>query len=123
MFLMIAGVVIFLIWAYILFARPYLSEKFPSTYGRFAKIEQTLFERSRTILVARSYWFGGLLLSAHELAAAAGLDVTPFISEVSKLIPEGYRGMAVAGFMFVTGLIFAWLRKRTTGPVPGGETV
>jgi hypothetical protein len=80
-------------------------------------LERALFDRSRTILAARMYWIGGALLGIQQIAASAGLDATPIINEAAKMIPEQYRGLVVAVALFITGLSFEWLRKKTTTPV------
>jgi hypothetical protein len=116
MVLIISGLVIFALWLYVLFIRPLLLKKYPS-FGEFAKWEARLYDRSRTILIARGYWIGGILVAAQQFAAAAGLDVTPIVNELAKAIPEGYRGLAIAAFLFITGIVFEWLRKVTRKPV------
>jgi hypothetical protein len=116
MFLMVLGIVIILAWIYVLFLRPYLVAKYPA-FGKFSAIEQTLFDKSRTILASRLYSIGGALVALQAMAASAGLDVTPIVQELAKWIPEGYRSLAVGIFLFLTGLAFEWLRKVTDGPV------
>jgi hypothetical protein len=116
MTLIFAGLLIFAVWFYILFVRPFLIDRFPP-FGKFAAVERALFDRSRTILAARMYWIGGALLGIQQIAASAGLDATPIINEAAKMIPEQYRGLVVAVALFITGLSFEWLRKKTTTPV------
>ncbi len=116
MLLIVFGTVIIAMWAYILFIRPRLIEKYPA-FGKFAKFEQVLFDKSRTVLAARLYSIGGVVVGIQALAASAGLDVTPIINELAKLIPEGYRSLAVGIFLLLTGIAFEWLRKATTKPV------
>lgn len=113
MFLIVIGILVFLIWGYVLFVRPYLVAKYPE-FGKFAAWEDTLYSKSRTILVAKGYWLGGILVGLHEVAAQAGLDVTPITDELGKFVPEQYRGLAIAVVLFATGIAFRWLRQVTT---------
>jgi hypothetical protein len=116
MFLIFMSIAIVVVWGFVLFLRPYLITKYPA-YGKYAETETALFNKSRTILISRLYWIGGLLIGIQSLAASAGLNITPFIDELSKAIPEGYRPLAIAAFLFVTGVCFEWLRKNTTSPI------
>jgi hypothetical protein len=120
MILIILGAAIIIVWAYILFIRPRLIVKHPE-FGKFAKAEEALFAKSRTILAARLYWVGGLLVGLQQLAAQAGVDTTPVTNELAKMIPEGYRSLAVGVAMLVTGVGFEWLRRVTTSPIPDKE--
>jgi len=110
MTLIIAGFVILILWVYILFIRPILIVKYPD-FGRFASWEQTLFQRSRSVLVGRMYQIGGWLLGLQTLLAASGVDTTPFTNELAKLIPDQYRPLAISLFMIITGIVVVKLRK------------
>lgn len=113
----IAGIVIFVGWAYVLFIRPQLIKSFPNTFGKFVAAEGVLFAKSRTILIARIYSIGGIILAIHGFVLTSGTDTTAFVTELGKLIPEQYRALALSGFLFATGLGFEWLRRVTTGGV------
>ncbi len=117
MLLIVLGVIILVIWIYVIFVRNWLESKFPDEYGWLNKTERMLWDKSRTILVARFYWLAGLLVGLQQLAASAGVDVTPFVTQLSEYIPEGYRGLAISLSMIVTGVGFEYLRKLTTNPV------
>jgi len=122
MFLTVLSILFLAIWVYILFIRPKLIEWYP-LFSKFTQWEQTLFDQSRTILQARFYWMGGILVALHELAAQAGIDwTTPITDELSNHIPERWRGIAIGLFMMVVGLGFAWLRKTTAG-APTNEEI
>jgi hypothetical protein len=114
MFLIVIGVVIFVVWAYVLFGRSWMLEKWPDQVGYWHTIEDNLWAKSRTILSARLYWVGGVIIALHDLAGAAGIDVTPITSQISNLIPEQYRGLAIALASIVTGLLFEYMRRTTT---------
>jgi hypothetical protein len=116
MFFIVSGMVILLGWTYVFFIRPYLVAHYP-LYGKFAEFESAFYLKSRTILMARLYWVGGIVVALQQLAASAGLDVTPLVQEMAKWIPDGYRSLAVAFVMFATGLIFEALRRKTIAPV------
>ncbi len=114
MFLIICGIVIVVVWSYILFVREWLVAKWPDTFKWWhEQVEDRLWARSRAILVARLYWVGGIVIGIHELVAASGYDVTPLLHEIAKFIPEKYQPLALAAFLGVTGIAFEWLRRKT----------
>lgn len=119
MFLILCGVVIVVVWAYILWVREWLEARFPDSF--YTKIihhgEDWLWSNSRTILAARLYWVGGIFVALHDMLAASGFDVTPFTTEVANLLPEKYRPLALAGLLMVTGIAFEWLRRATVEPL------
>ncbi len=115
MLIVVAIGVFLLAWIYILFIREFVLQRFPVAF----QIEALLFKRSRTLLISWLYCIEGLLVGLQALAESAGLDVTPVITEVSNFIPQKYRGLAVALFLFLTGLAFSWLRSVTTKPLEG----
>jgi hypothetical protein len=117
MLLIIIAVSVLVVWAYVLFLRPFLIAKYPTTFGKFAAVEGALWDQSRSILIARGYSLAGILVGLQGLASAAGVDVTPFITELGKAIPEGYRTLAISGFLILTGIGFEWLRRVTTKPL------
>lgn len=117
MTLIIAGVFIFLVWFYVLFARDFLIKRWPDRFGKWHTFEDTLWSGSKTIIVARAYQLAGWLLGLQTMLAAAGVDTTPFTDQLAQFIPEKYRPLAVSGGMILTGLAFVWLRNRTTQPV------
>lgn len=116
--LIAVGVVIVFVWAYVLFIRDWLYKELPGTaYSKWYDIETKFWSASRTILVARGYTVAGILLSIQSLIAASGVDVSPFVNELAKLIPEHYRGLAIGLFFILTGIGFSWLRKVTSAPL------
>lgn len=112
-----AGIAIFVAWAYFMFGRPLLVKRFPGAFDRINAIEGALWKNSKTLLVARFYWVGGLAIGAHDWLAQNGFDMTPMLNEIAAFIPEQYRPLALAGFLFFSGIIFEWLRWLTTEPV------
>lgn len=117
MFLIILGVVIFIVWSYILFIRGWMLSMWPDQVGWWHTIEDNLWAKSRTILGARLYWVAGIVTALHELAAAAGVDVTPVTNQLSEFIPPAYRGLALSVGLAATGVLFEYLRRVTTVPV------
>jgi len=114
MFLIIIGVIIFVVWAYILFIRGWMLSVWPEQVGWWHTIEDNLWAKSRTILGARLYWVGGIIIGLHDLAGAAGIDVTPITTQLASYIPEQYRGLALSLGVALTGVMFEYLRRRTT---------
>lgn len=117
MFLIVLGVIVFVVWAYILFIRGWMLRKWPDQVGRWQTIEDYLWARSRTILGARLYWVSGVIIALHDMAAAAGVDVTPITTQLSEFIPPAYRGLALSIGLAATGVLFEYLRRVTTVPV------
>jgi hypothetical protein len=117
MFLIILGVIIFVVWSYILFIRGWMLAKWPDRVGWLFTIDNELWAKSRTILGARLYWVGGAVVALHDLAGAAGIDVTPITTQLAAYIPEQYRGLALSVGVIATGVLFEYLRRRTTVPV------
>jgi hypothetical protein len=117
MIFIIAGIIIFVIWAYVLFLRPQLVKWYPEFFASINQIEYRLWNNSRTIISARLYWVGGVLVAVHDFIAQQSADMTPFLSEAGNLIPEKYRPLALSGFLIVTGALFEWLRRVTTQPL------
>ncbi len=118
MFLSFLAVVIVLAWIYILWGREWLVARWPTQFKWWhEQVEDKLWEKSRTVLVGRLYWLGGLVLLAHDLAAEAGLDVTPVLTQLGDFIPEKYRPVALALFLYLTGLAIVKLRKMTSKPL------
>ena len=115
--LTILGIIIFLIWAYVLFLRPQLCRWFPVTFEKVNRAEAYLWDNSRTILFARLYWVVGIFMTLHDLIAAAGADWTPLVNEIVQFLPEKYRPLALAAFVFGSGILFEWLRRITTEPL------
>jgi hypothetical protein len=117
MFLIILGVIIFMVWSYILFIRVWMLSKWPDQVGWWHTIEDNLWAKSRTILGARLYWVSGAIIALHDLAAAAGIDVTPITTQLSEFIAPEYRGLALSAGLAATGILFEYLRRVTTVPV------
>lgn len=121
MTLIIAGVFIFLVWFYVLFARDFLIKRWPDQWGWWHTFEDKLWSGSKTIIVARAYQLGGWLLALQTMLASAGIDTTPFTNQLAEFIPERYRPLALSGGMILTGLAFVWLRKRTSQTVEASK--
>jgi hypothetical protein len=107
------ALIVFLAWAYIFFGRPFLRERYPKMWSYIDPVEDWLVDRSRTLIVARLYWIGGIVIAIHDTLASYGMDWTPLVNEVTNLIPEQYRALALAGFLALTGVAFDWLRHVT----------
>lgn len=116
----IAIVVIILVWIYIMFIRQWLAHKSPWArhFQWIHAVEDKLWERSRSILVSRLYWLGGIIIAIHEAFAAAGFDLTPVLVQLQGYVPENLRPMVVPllipAFLVLTGAAMEWLRRRTT---------
>lgn len=120
--LLTIGIIIIVIWFYVLFLRDWLYNKLQGTaYGKWYDIESKFWAASRTILVARGYTLAGILVGIQSLIAASGVDISPIVNEVAKRIPEHYRGLAVGLFFVITGIGFEWLRRITAAPVGARE--
>ncbi len=117
MFLIFLAAVIVVVWAYVLWIREWLVHKWPEEFSWWHSIEDWLWAKSRTILVARGYWIGGILIYIHDQLASYGFNVTPILDEISKFIPATYRPLALAVFLALTGLAFEWLRRNTDSAV------
>jgi hypothetical protein len=115
------ALVVFLAWAYIFFGRPLLMNRFPTLWSYIDPAERWLVDRSRTLIVARLYWIGGIVIAIHDTLASYGMDWTPLVNEVTNLIPEQYRPLLLAGFLALTGVAFEWLRRVTTDSLAAKE--
>ncbi len=119
MFLILIAIVIIVAWTYILFIREWLEARYPTSF--YTRVihhtEDVLWANSRTILVSRLYWVGAIIVALHDLAAQAGLDWTPLVSQVAAFVPPQYQPLALSAFLFLTGIAFEWLRRKTTTPV------
>jgi len=114
-FLLYCGIAVLVLWIYILFVREWLVDRWPDQFKWWhEQVEDKLWDRSRTILTARLYWVGSIVIALHEFFAQYGMDWTPITQEISKLIPEQYRGLALALMLGLTGIAFEWLRRVTT---------
>ncbi len=119
MALIVAGLVVFIFWLYVTFLREWLDAHLQGTRYAFwhEQIEDKLWEKSRTILYGRLYQLGGLVLAIQTGLAAAGVDTTPFTDEAAKLVPEKWRGLAMAAFFILTGWGINKLREWTSRPL------
>ena len=108
------ALIVFLAWAYIFFGRPLLMNRFRTLWGYIDPVEDWLVDRSRTLIVARLYWIGGIVIAIHDTLASYGMDWTPLVNEVTNLIPEQYRALALAGFLAATGAAFVPTWKTTS---------
>jgi hypothetical protein len=111
--LTISGIVIFVVWAYVLFVRPKVLAAFPT----IQTVEEKLWAGSRQILMGRVLQLGGLVVGVHDFVLSSGADPSTMLNEIAKFLPEQYRGLALAGVLFLSGIGLSWLRKVTTGPV------
>lgn len=111
--LTISGIVIFVVWAYALFLRPKVLAAFPALQA----IETKLWAGSRQVLMGHVLSIGGLVVGLHDFMMASGTDPSTFLNELATFVPEKYRGLALAGVLFLSGIALSWLRKVTTGPV------
>jgi hypothetical protein len=107
------ALIVFLAWAYIFFGRPFLRDRYPKLWSYIDPVEAWLVDRSRTLIVARLYWIGGIVIAIHDTLASYGMDWTPLVNEITNLIPADYRPLALAGFLALTGVAFDWLRHVT----------
>jgi len=105
--------IVSLAWAYIFLGRPLLRDHYPQLWSYIDRVEDWLVDRSRTLIVARLYWIGGIIIAIHDTLASYGMDWTPLVNEVTNLVPEQYRALALAGFLAATGVAFEWLRRVT----------
>lgn len=121
MFLIFLAVIIVIVWAYVLFIRDWLDKTYPTQYGWWYTLENNLWASSKTILTARLYWVGGIVVALHDLAANAGFDWTPITTEIGNFIPGKYRPLVLAVGLAVTGILFEYLRRITTKPVGEGD--
>ena len=68
------ALIVFLTWAYIFFGRPLLMNRFPTLWSYIDPVENWLVDCSRTLIVARLYWIGGILIAIHDSLASYGMD-------------------------------------------------
>lgn len=115
------GVIVVAIIAYMWFLRPILAQKHPELFAKIDAIEAILIDRSRTILASRLYWVGGAVLAIHDGLAATSVDWTPIASQLAALVPDKYSGLILPIGMVLTGLLFEWLRKKTSQPLANKE--
>ena len=119
--LVVFGLIVVALVAYMTFVRPILAQKYPDLFTKLDEIEKLLIQRSRTLLASRLYWIGGLVLAFHDGLAGVGVDWTPIVDQVSQMIPTQYRSLAAAMVMVGTGLLFEWLRHKTTQSLTNKE--
>lgn len=87
--------------------------RFPTLWDYIDPVERWLVDHSRTLIIARLYWIGGIVIAIHDTLASYGMDWTPLVNEVTNLTPEQFRALALAGFLAATGVAFEWLRRVT----------
>lgn len=120
MFLFTVGLIIFLVWFYVLFLREWLIAIWPERFTRWHAIEDYLWANSRTILISRLTWVLGGITAFHEWLAASGFDVTPITSQITDLLPDDYKKyvpLVLSLGLMALGYVFERLRKTTTEPV------
>jgi hypothetical protein len=116
-FLIVCIAVIAVVWLYILIIREFLVEMWPERFQRWHAIEDRLWARSRTILIARLYIVGSIAIAVHDAVAAQRPDWTPLIGQITAIVPESYRPIALSIWLAITGLALEWLRRQTTVPL------
>ena len=93
MFLIFCGAVVIGAWVYVKFARPRIAARWPLEFEKIAAVETWLWEKSRTILVARLYWVGGAviglifppaLLASAAVGAGVGAGAGALVSHGQK---------------------------------------
>lgn len=107
------GVVIIVLWVYILWGRRFVLARFPW----IGEIEYKLFSSSRTILTGIGLKLGGLVIALHEFLVAQGYDETSIFTQVQDYIPEKYKPYAPILFgvlLILIGQAVNWLRNQTT---------
>ena len=127
LWLLVVACLIVMLLAYVFILRPRIRElpAFDPFFDWIEPYEQALWAKSRTILVGRLYWLGGLILTLHDTLGSLALDWTPLIARALAGVPDDMRplvmSLAVAGFVSVTGCIFNHLRKVTSEPLEDKE--
>jgi hypothetical protein len=105
-------------WIYVFWWRDFALKTWPKQTLKLRGWTWTLWKDSRTILIARLYWVGALVLGAYDLAVSTGIDPAYSMSGVlMQYLPEQYRSLAISGFLFITGAGIEWLRRQTTAPL------
>lgn len=113
--LMMFAIVIVVAWAYILLRHPLL-DRFPRLQA-WHQIEDRLWANSRTLLIARLYTLGGIIIAIHDGLAQSGVNVTPILEQITSFLPEKYRPLGLALWVVLTGVVFEWLRHATSKPL------
>jgi hypothetical protein len=84
-------------------------------YDWLEPIEARLCDKSRTILVARLYQLAGILATVQAALQESGIDWLSLVP-----IPDEYAKY-VGPTIWVTGILFAKLRKITSAPLEQRE--
>jgi hypothetical protein len=121
MIFLIVGAIILTLWIWYIFVRPIMAKRYPETFDPITEIWIALWRNSKTMLAARLYTIGGILLAIQTMIVSAGIDTASFVYQAAEFIPEKYRPLAISAFMTGTGLLFAYLRKNTHGPLETPE--
>jgi hypothetical protein len=125
--LLVFACLLVLLLVYVFLVRPAIREMpaFDPFFDWIEPYERVLWAKSRTILVGRLYWLGGLLLTLHDTLGSLALDWTPLVARALAGVPDDIRplvmSLAVAGFVSVTGFLFNHLRKVTSEPLADKE--
>lgn len=125
LWMLLAVVVLVLVYAF--FLRDILRESawFGWFYRWIEPIEAKLWQKSRTVLVARLVWVPSALITVHDfLLPALGLINWNPISTRLLLdvgIPTDFHAAAMAAFTALIGKVFLELRKVTTEPLETKE--
>ena len=110
-----------LLYAFVL--RRFVKSWFPSFFAWLEPIEAKLWAKSRTILLARLTWLGGLVAGAANMTA--GVDWTSVLSQLVSHLPAGAQPYAssliVPLAISVIGGLFEWLRRITAPLAPAKE--
>lgn len=110
-FLLLTLILLALIYAVIL--KPLFKKRgwFQGYYDWIEPVERNLWDKSKTMLFARLYSLIGFLITAQAMLEASGIDWIALIP-----IPQKYAQW-VGPVVWITGLLFARLRKITTVPL------
>ncbi len=118
---------IFLLFAvvamlYMFVLRPKLKSWFPGFYAWLDPMVAALWAKSRTLLMARLTWVGGLVSGAS--AVTGGVDWTAVAHKLVAFLPAQYQDLGEALLIPVAiatlGGIFEWLR-HVTAPLPTAD--
>lgn len=104
----------------VLRVRPDLKPHYDRLDGFWAMIGARL-KGWRTIIVARLVQLAWAVVALHDavIPQFAGIDWTPITTRMFAFIPPDYRVLALPLFGIACGIVMEWLRRITTGPVPG----
>lgn len=116
-------VIVCLVLCYAFVLRKYVKGYFPSFFAWIEPIEANLWAKSRTILLARLTWLGGLVAGVANMTA--GVDWTAVLSQLVSHLPAGVQPYATSLIVplciSILGGLFEWLRRVTAPLAPAKE--